>query len=229
MNKKSPVICFASTKGGVGKTSICLSLATYYAKHLPASEKQYRVACVDADPNRTLNNALKLVDFSEILSQTATHDDILNTVQKAQSLADVVLIDLEGSANQAMLFAFGRADLVLIPATPSAFDVLEAKKTFDTVQSAAQLVQRDIPSEIVLSRMPVLKQRVASHTRSLFEQLEIPILPVEVMVRNAFQTMSFNGQPPFMTEPSGGAAANVEALAKAVSEKIGLTKEVEGA
>ena len=218
---RTPVISFASTKGGVGKTTLALVLATAFAHRITGSS-EYRVACIDADPNNTLDTSLRKTGFLEILSMVSDAETLLPTLRDAQRSADLVLIDLEGSANQAMLYAAGKSDLVIIPAQPSAFDVREAKKTAGVVQQAADLVQREIPLSVVLTRTPVLRQRVAVHSRAQFEKANLPLLPVELVQRAAFQTMTYTGQPPFLAEPAGGAAANVEALADAVGALIGL-------
>lgn len=217
------IISFASTKGGVGKSTIALVLATYFAKHLPKNGKEFSVACIDSDPNQTLDTALKLVNFPEIWQATADAQTLLPILKEAAEKADLILIDLEGSANQAMLYAAGKSNLVIIPAQPSAFDVREAKKTFAVVRQAADLVGREIQVSVVLSRTPVLKQRVAEHSKNQFVKSDLPMLDVELMQRTIFQQMSYSGVPPFIAEPGGGAAANVEALAKAVAAKIGLT------
>jgi chromosome partitioning protein len=221
MPKRAPVISFASTKGGVGKTTLAMSLATALANRLSGSS-EYRIACIDADPNATLDTALRQTGFPEILSMVSDAETLLPTLRDAQRSADLVLIDLEGSANQSMLYAAGKSDLVIIPAQPSAFDVREARKTAGVVQQAADLVQREIPITVVLTRTPVLRQRVADHSRTQFSKADLPLLPVELVQRTAFQTMTYTGQPPFLTEPGGGAAQNVDALADAIAALIGL-------
>jgi chromosome partitioning protein len=218
---RTPIISFASTKGGVGKTTLAFVIATAVARRL-VSTKEYRVACIDADPNGTLDAALRKSERPDILSLPSDAETLLPTLRDAQRSAALVLIDLEGSANQAMLYACGKSDLVLIPAQPSAFDVREARKTADVVSQAADLVGRQIEVRVVLTRTPVLRQRVAEHSRAQFDKAGLPALPVELVQRTAFQTMTYTGVPPFQSEPNGGAAANVEALVEAVTEIVGL-------
>ena len=220
-NNRVPIISFASTKGGVGKTTLAFVLATAVARRLTTAT-EYRVACIDADPNGTLDAAIRKSGHPDILSLPSDAETLLPTLRDAQRSAALVLIDLEGSANQAMLYACGKSDLVLIPAQPSAFDVREARKTADVVNQAADLVGRKIEVRVVLTRTPVLRQRVAEHSRTQFDKAGLPVLPVELVQRTAFQTMTYTGVPPFQAEPNGGAAANVEALVEAVTEIVGL-------
>jgi chromosome partitioning protein len=219
-----PIISFASTKGGAGKTTLAFVVATAIARRL-ASGSDYCVACIDADPNGTLDAALRKTGNPDIWSLASDAETLLPRLREAQRSAAVVLIDLEGSANQAMLYACGNSDLVLIPAQPSAYDVREARKTADVVSQAADLVGREIEVRVVLTRTPVLRQRVAEHSRTQFAKSDLPVLPVELVQRTAFQTMTYTGIPPFQADPGGGAAKNVEALVDAISALVGLQVE----
>ena len=108
-----------------------------------------------------------------------------------------MLIDLEGSSNQAMLYACGKANLVLIPAQPSMFDVVEAMKTLSVVARAADLTGREIQARVVLTRTPVLRQRVHQHSRKQFEQRGLPLLSGELVERAAFRMMVLHRPQPW--------------------------------
>jgi chromosome partitioning protein len=231
--ERPPIVAFASTKGGVGKTTLAYSLATELTRRLKgrgsvmpvdgiSGSPEFLVSCIDADPNRTLTEAIRITGMPDILMMAADGESLLDVLRKAQASSAVVLIDLEGTANQAMLYACGKADLVLIPAQPSRFDVLEAVKTAGVVRQAADLVGRHIEYRVVLSRTPVLRQRVAEHSRSQFQKAGLPMLGVELVQRTAFQTMTYSGEPPFQQDPNSGATRNVEALADEVVAILGL-------
>jgi len=223
--RRAPVIVLASTKGGVGKTTVAFCLAMALARRLRlarAGLPECRVACIDADPNRTLQQALQIADMPDIRCVESGGETLLPTVRDAQATAGLVIIDLEGSANQAMLYACGKADLVLIPAQPSRFDVVEAVKTAGVVRQAADLVGRDIAHHVLLTRTPVLRQKVAEHSRGQFVKAGLPLLRTELIQRTAFQHMTYTGEPPHVQDPEGGAARNVEALADEVAGLLGL-------
>ena len=224
-NSRTPVISFASTKGGVGKTTLAFALATGMVDRMTGNS-EYRIACIDADPNRTLDSSLRKAETTEIISMVSDAETMLQTLRDAEQAAGLVLIDLEGSANQSMLYAMGKSDLVIVPAQPSAFDVREARKTAGVVQQAADLVGRPIEMRVILTRTPPLKQRVTEHSRAQFAQSGLPMLPVELVHRVAFQNMSYSGTPPFKADPGGNAAENVDRLADAVAEIVGLTLRV---
>jgi chromosome partitioning protein len=225
--RTTPIISLASTKGGVGKTTIAYVLATEIARrlaleHSSATPLRRRLTCIDADPNRTLTQVLSLTDEPLITCIESDSERLLGDLRRAQSSSDLVLIDLEGTANQAMLYAAGKSDLVLVPAQPSRFDVVEAVKTIGVVRKAADLVGRDIAHRVVLSRTPVLRQRVADHSRAQFVRTGLPLLQIELVQRAAFQSMTYTGRPPYRQEGGEQAAANVASLADEVLDIIGL-------
>lgn len=224
---RCPVIALASTKGGVGKTTLAYVLATEFTRRLAAMPETApprfgRVTCIDADPNRTLSQVLRLTGDPMIAGVDSDGERLLGDLRAAIARSDLVLIDLEGTANQSMLYAAGKSDLVLVPAQPSRFDVVEAVKTIGVVRKAADLVGRDIAHRVVLSRTPVLRQRVAEHSRSQFVRAGLPLLSVELVQRTAFQAMTYTGVPPWMQQGSEPAADNVTSLANEVLGIVGL-------
>ena len=239
-DRKIPIVSLASTKGGVGKTTLAYVLATEVSRRLahatsagvpaqgalPAGSSaplwRGRVTCIDADPNRTLAQVLHLTKDRLITCVESDSERLLGDLRRAQAEADLVVVDLEGTANQAMLYAAGKSDLVLVPAQPSRFDVVEAVKTVGVVRKAADLVGRDIAHRVVLSRTPVLRQRVADHSRTQFLRAELPLLPVELVQRAAFQSMTYTGKPPWRQDGGEQAAANVASLVDEVLHIIGL-------
>ena len=236
-DRKIPIVALASTKGGVGKTTLAYVLATEVARRLALAARsgvaagsmafRGRVACIDADPNRTLAQVLQLTKDPRITCVESDSDRLLSDLRHAQAGADLVVIDLEGTANQAMLYAAGKSDLVLVPAQPSRFDVVEAVKTIGVVRKAADLVGREIAHRVVLSRTPVLRQRVADHSRAQFVRAGLPLLPVELVQRAAFQSMTYTGKPPWLQDGGEQAAANVASLVDEVLRIVGLTLPAE--
>jgi chromosome partitioning protein len=224
--RRAPIVSLASTKGGVGKTTLAYVLATEVARRLAFVSQtghwRGRVTCIDADPNRTLAQVLRLTKDPLIACVESDSDRLLADLRQAQALSELVVIDLEGTANQAMLYAAGKSDLVLVPAQPSRFDVVEAVKTVGVVRKAADLVGREIAHRVVLSRTPVLRQRVADHSRAQFVRADLPLLPVELVQRAAFQSMTYTGKPPWQQEGGDQAAANVASLVDEVLAIIGL-------
>ena len=108
-----PVITFANTKGGAGKTTAVLLLATELAR------LGFRVSVLDADPQHwitrwhensegLLGNRLSVVPY-------VTMGTIDRQLAEEKARADFVLIDLPGSRSSLLAKAVGYSDYVLIP------------------------------------------------------------------------------------------------------------------
>lgn len=204
----SIVIAAASTKGGVGKTTLTICTAVEF------KALGHRVAVVDADPNEPVVAWSQKGAEPEITVRGGmTVDSFMPTIRALKADHDVILVDLQGAASELMLLAFGRADFVLIPAKASEFDVREAAKTLAAVERAGEMVDRKITARVVLTMTPpAIRTRATKNARETFLQAGIPLLDVELMERTAFKEMTFTGIAPNSVDTNSNAAHNVRAI-----------------
>jgi len=125
------IITIATTKGGAGKTTLArLILAR-------AALAGLKPAAIDVDFNHTLTDWVTAVAKYPI---TVRHEldetRIVPLVTELHETHDLVVIDTAGAASQATIFAIGCADLVLVPISPSAADIVEGIKTVNLIRSA---------------------------------------------------------------------------------------------
>ena len=125
------ILTFASSKGGVGKSTTCAALASALAL------EGARVSLLDLDQNRTLDRWAKKAPI-EGLSVTAVAPDEFGDVfrrHEVSGIYDHICIDLPGTREVTLFKALARSDLVVIPAQASEPDLREALvavKTFAT-------------------------------------------------------------------------------------------------
>jgi chromosome partitioning protein len=215
-----PVIAFANSKGGVGKTTTALALAQVFVKGGAS------VTLIDADPNQPLARwALK--DPSHVpqtlkILPDITEETIIDAIDTAAARDPFVLVDLEGSANVAVSYSIGRADLVLIPMRGSQLDADQAARVFKLIEREAKAYRRDIPFAVVFTcTSPALRSRDFKHIEQQLIKSGIPVLPVEMVERAAFRAMIQLGGTLYdltQKEVNNPQAAidNAEALAKSV-------------
>jgi chromosome partitioning protein len=209
------VVAFASSKGGPGKTTAAIALGVEFAM------AGHTVTFLDADPNRHLETWGKLQQRPNVeVVGGVTEETILEEIRSASYRSAFVLIDLEGTANNALTYAASKADLVIVPAQASRMDLQEAFRSAALVERAARVIERPIRYRVLLSKMPVLTTRAGRHARAELEQQGLPVFQTELLERTAFREMSFHGQTPSEFDPASNAAGNIRALAKEVAEYL---------
>ena len=184
------IITVATTKGGAGKTTLAQVLLGALA------DRGYQVAAIDADFNRTLANWCEMfsrhpVNCRAELDQTK----IVSTAGDLEERHDVVVIDTAGAATQTTVFAIGCADVVLVPIQASSSDVIEAIKTTRLIESAAEMVRREIPAKVVFTDYQP-NTNVSAHTEAEVEKYGLSMLRSKLNRLVAFKEMTFTGIVP---------------------------------
>jgi chromosome partitioning protein len=207
-----PTVAIASQKGGSGKTTLALHLATCAAY-------EGRKACViDTDPQAT---AATWGDWrGDFQPEVITCPPVRlpGTIQKAvRSGAELVVIDTPPHGDAATREAVRAADLVLIPTRLRAFDLHAVQATADLVQHAGK------PAFVVFNGVPARANRLIVDSSAFVEGLGLQICPISFGERAAFHKAASAGAVAMEAEPDGKAAAEVKALWIWVCERLGLT------
>lgn len=177
------VIVFASSKGGVGKTTSALALASVLTHHGAAT------TLIDADPNAPL--ALWATRFatgvpSLMTIKAAFRNEVADVIDSA--VDPYVIVDLEGSRNDEVSVAIGRADLVLIPMKGNQLDADEAVNVIRVIRRQETIFRRSIPFGVFLSQTsPVIMDRGMRDICSQMRQNSIPMLKTAIVERSAFK------------------------------------------
>jgi chromosome partitioning protein len=167
-----PTIVFASSKGGAGKTTATIVLASELAQHNTS------VTLIDADPNQhSAKWAQKDGCPSNIkLIEKSTEETIIDDIDNAQEQTAFVLVDLEGTASMAVASAISRADLVITLCQGSQDDADEAAKTIKLVNRQAKVLNRSIPFAVLMTRTnPAITPRTLKHIMNEFHEAGVEI------------------------------------------------------
>ena len=181
-----PTIVFASPKGGVGKSTAAVLLATELASHGGS------VTMIDADPNRPLTQWANRPGKPDKLTviATTTEESIIDTIEKAALETTFVIVDLEGTASMMAGYAMSRADLVIIPAQGSHLDATEAVKAIKLVKEQEKAFQRKIPFAILFTRTSAaIRPRTLQSIEAEFAQNKIPMFGSQIHEREAYRAV----------------------------------------
>ena len=186
-----PTIVFASPKGGAGKSTSAVVLASELA------QKGVPVVIIDADPNRPVSAWAKRAgkpDSLEVLANV-TEETIIDEIEAAAARAPFVLVDLEGTASITVAYAISRADLVIIPSQGSQLDASEAAKAIKLIRQQEKAFGRRIPYAVLFTRTSAaIKPRTLQHIRGEFMNNGIPVFQTQMHEREAFRAIfSFGG------------------------------------
>ena len=217
-----PTISFVSPKGGVGKTTAAVLLATEIAR------KGKAVTVIDADPNKPISTWARLPGRPENLRVVSkVHEDtIIDEIERAEGEAPFVVIDLEGTASLMVGYAISRCDLVIVPSQGSQLDAKEAAKAIRLIQQQEKAFKRSIPYAVLLTRTSAaIKPRSLRHVQDELEHHGVELFKVHIIEREAFRALfSFGGGVTDLDpkEVSGleAAAANARAFAGEVINRL---------
>ena len=204
-----PTIVFASPKGGAGKSTSAVVLASELAK------KGAAVTIIDADPNRPVSSWAKRSGKPESLEVLAnvTEESIIDDIEGAAAHAPFVIVDLEGTASITVAYAISRADLVIIPSQGSQLDASEAAKAIKLIRQQEKAFTRKIPYAVLFTRTSAaIRPRTLQHIRAEFEQHSVPVFQTQMHEREAFRAIfSFGGT---VESLNGSQVSNLDAAVK---------------
>ena len=213
-----PTIVFASPKGGAGKSTSSVVLATELAQSGTA------VTVIDADPNKPVSQWAKRPGRPASLTVLAdvSEASIIDAIEDAAAKTAFVVVDLEGTASMTVAYAISRADLVVIPVQGSQLDAAEAAKAIKLIRQQEKAFGRRIPYAVLFTRTSIaIRPRTFQHVRDEFARHDVPAFRTQMHERDAFRAIfSFGGTLEALDRRQ---VANVEA---AISNARAFTGEV---
>jgi chromosome partitioning protein len=209
------IISFASSKGGVGKSTTCAAIGARLA------QRGEQVLIIDLDQNRTLERWGRKAKITGLTVKAIERDNFTQEFRDTVTAGDIdhILIDLAGAREATVLKAIARSDLVVIPAQASEPDLREALVVVSDIRDVAEEKGAPIPYRLLLTKMPSLRTRVTDFAYQELARLGLPIFRTVMVERVAYKEMFLTGSPPAPSE-TGGAGAEIGALAFEMEEIV---------
>jgi chromosome partitioning protein len=211
------VIVLTNQKGGCGKTTISIHLATGLVR------KGYRVLVIDADPQHTAQNwSLNKNSFqfeTLILENNQTVNRVVfNQLEKY----DYLIIDCPPSVESSITYsALLVSNLAIVPLLCSANDLWALQKIVELIKQA----KKTNPSlqERLLINQYKAKENLSRGILKAIEDLHLPMLSTKLGSRVAFKESSAYGLTVYELKDSKA----IEEVEQITQEIIKLTKEYE--
>lgn len=220
-------IVFASSKGGVGKTTSALVLATTLAE-------QATVTLIDADPNWPMANWLarateggevpeKLKIVHGTKGEPIDEDNILDFIKTADAESQFVIVDLAGVGSMMAGYAIGLADLVIAPMGASQVEADESSKILKVIQRQEISSNRRIPFRALFTRSPAaIRTRNMDLIQKEMKDAGLKAFENHLHDREAYRTIFTYGA----TLRSEGLENLVSSVPKAILNAALYTQEV---
>jgi chromosome partitioning protein len=142
-----PTITFASSKGGVGKTTSAIILGTILMRH-------HRVTMIDTDPNQSLVSWSRKSTPHPRMKVIASKGEknFISELELAKETSDYVIIDTQGAGIDLTSVAMGESDLVIIPMGEQKAELDQTVDTLIQANREAGRQRREIPARILFTR-----------------------------------------------------------------------------
>jgi len=206
------IIGLLNQKGGVGKTTMTLNLAAFYASG------GARVLVVDADPQ---GSALAWSSIREAdplfpvigMAKTTLHKDLPALARDY----DITLIDGAPRVTGLGRSAIMASDLVVIPVQPSPFDVWATDEIVRLIEEAQ--IYNDKLSAVFAVNRKIVNTAIGRDVAKAFAEAPFPVLPTALCQRVLYAESAGEGRTVIEVAPDGEAAREVGLLAQALVKK----------
>ncbi len=205
------IISVTNLKGGVGKSTISQNLAVWFA------HQGKKVCILDTDMEQRTSMrwaGLRSGDVPDVPVFGVESKQIIKTSSAQANLYDVVIIDGTPQLGETALATLMASDLVLVPITPSAFDLWSFENFLTRYKDIKDLKEaKDTPFQafIVLNRF-TNKSNLDKNVLDVIQDFGIKLLDTTLSDRVAYRESPITGL---------GAIEMKEKKAKAEIEKLG--------
>jgi chromosome partitioning protein len=203
------IIAFVNQKGGVGKTTLALHIASELAK------TGERVTVIDADPQGSALDWAQVRSRCEYARRFAViglaRETLHLEVPDIARVNDHVVIDGPPRVTALTRSAIVASDVVVIPVQPSPFDLWASHEIVSLVKEAQVFKPRLCP--VFVANRVIVGTVIARALRQPLARTAIRQLDVEVCQRVVFAECSSSGRLAYELDAKGRAAREISLLA----------------
>lgn len=194
-----PIVALVGNKGGAGKTTLCVNLAS-------ALSTQEPTLILDADPQRSSLQWRYLAENDDAVAVVDAVDDVAAQVREHRQSHKYILIDGPPSVHAvqtAQILAM--CDLALIPVQPSPLDIWATVHIEEMVE-AARRANPGLRALLLINQLEP-RTKLSQLIRQALAELSLPAAQTAIRRRVAYRSSVLEGRTVMDLGARGAAAA----------------------
>lgn len=181
-----PIIALVGNKGGAGKTTLCVNLATALSDRAPT-------VLLDADPQRSSLQWRSLAERESAVTVIDAVDDVAAAVADARAGYTHVVIDCPPSVHAVQTAqVLASCDLALIPVQPSPLDIWATVHIEAKVDEARQVNPR-LRAMLLINQLEP-RTKLSQFMRQALAELSLPVAQTALRRRMAYRASVLEGR-----------------------------------
>lgn len=215
------IIAIINQKGGCGKTTLATNLSAAFV------EQGADVALIDADPQGSSDSWVQLANAAHRPTpptMTITRESIGRELDDLRERYAQLIVDTASGMHPGALRTLNaiitRADLVLVPCSPSFYDLRSSAEALDLIAQRREITDGRQPQARVVITQTRAGTVADQEFRAYVKDQEIPILPTAMEWREDYRRYLADGKSVLDLPPSSKARAEFLQLVKEVKEVV---------
>lgn len=200
------LIAVSNQKGGVGKSTIAVHLATWL------HDRGYEIALLDLDIQRSSSQWMREVEPAIAVDTADTPEECLSKARGLTENHEFVVIDCPGGIDSVSRTALILADLALLPISPSILDLRSVQQATSILQYAQGINRGKPEGRLILNRMRT-RDTISSELKEAAPTLGVQCAEHVLRDLQAFRDAAQQGTVVTrMKKRNNDAAKDIEAL-----------------
>jgi chromosome partitioning protein len=181
-----PIVALVGNKGGAGKTTLCVNLAT-------ALSALARTIVLDADPQRSSLQWRDLTERDDAVTVVDAVDDVNAAVQAARETYEYIVIDCPPSVHALQTAeVLAICHIALVPVQPSPLDIW-ATVHIEVKLEEARRINPGLRAVLVINQLEPWT-RLSRQVRQGLAELDLPVAQTAIRRRMAYRSSVLEGR-----------------------------------
>jgi len=198
------IISLINQKGGVGKTTAAVNLASGLA------ETGNRILVVDADPQGSVVQWQSIADEAEFEVLHSPSPQLSKELKTVSRRYDHIVVDSPPAIEDITRAAIEVSNLAIIPIAPSPLDIWSSKETIALVNTLGKKYRKLNAKILIYRKIP--GTRLGKEARDAMQSYNLDILATEISQRIVFVEAMIAGLSVLKYAPKSIAANEIRSL-----------------